>query len=157
LNQGLKHRRDFFDAFNSRPNERAAAPLTKGARVACPCCGYPTIDERNCFEICLLCSWEDDGQDDADADDVLGGPNGEYSLTNARSNFEQYLVMYSPEKDLRISGPDTVEARTIKKQLIAIFDQMMTRPNAAELTDLWREVTKYERSLHQVKHSPLRE
>jgi hypothetical protein len=42
--------------------------------------------ERGGFEICPVCFWEDDGQDDPDADVVLGGPNGQLSLTQARNN-----------------------------------------------------------------------
>ncbi|MGW9133071.1 CPCC family cysteine-rich protein [Streptomyces sp. NPDC055681] len=53
----------------------------------CPCCGFLTLDERGTYEICPVCFWEDDGQDDHDADRVRGGPNGRLSLTEARRNF----------------------------------------------------------------------
>jgi hypothetical protein len=53
----------------------------------CPCCGFLTLPERGAYDICQVCFWEDDGQDDHDADDVRGGPNGTLSLTEARSNF----------------------------------------------------------------------
>ncbi|MFC9601971.1 CPCC family cysteine-rich protein [Streptomyces niveus] len=53
----------------------------------CPCCGFLTLGERSSFEICPVCFWEDDGQDDHDADRVRGGPNGRLSLTEARRNF----------------------------------------------------------------------
>lgn len=36
-----------------------------------------------------MCFWEDDGQDDHDADEIRGGPNGTLSLTQARENFRQ--------------------------------------------------------------------
>ncbi|MEK3797022.1 CPCC family cysteine-rich protein [Peribacillus sp. FSL H8-0477] len=39
-------------------------------RVKCPCCGFPTLDERDAYEICVLCKWQDDGQDDLNADEV---------------------------------------------------------------------------------------
>lgn len=26
----------------------------------CPCCGYKTIKERGCYDICKVCYWEDD-------------------------------------------------------------------------------------------------
>lgn len=42
------------------------------------------------FEICPVCFWEDDGQDDADADEVFGGPNGNLSLTQARANYKTF-------------------------------------------------------------------
>jgi hypothetical protein len=42
-----------------------------------------TLNERGGWEICAVCFWEDDGQDDHDADNVRGGPNGALSLTQA--------------------------------------------------------------------------
>jgi hypothetical protein len=57
---------------------------------ACPCCGYLTLGERAGFEICEVCYWEDDGQDDHDADRARGGPNGSLSLTEARQNFDRW-------------------------------------------------------------------
>lgn len=54
---------------------------------ACPCCRYLTLDVRGVYDICPVCYWEDDGQDDPDADAVWGGPNGQLSLTVARANF----------------------------------------------------------------------
>ena len=53
----------------------------------CPCCRSLTLCGRGGFEICPVCFWEDDGQDDHDADEVRGGPNGALSLTQARDNF----------------------------------------------------------------------
>ena len=50
----------------------------------CPGCGYPTLKERGNYEICKVCDWEDDNQDDAEADEIWGGPNGELSLTENR-------------------------------------------------------------------------
>jgi hypothetical protein len=54
----------------------------------------PTLDERSGYEICPICFWEDDGQDSDDADIVRGGPNSNYSLTEARSDFEEFKTMY---------------------------------------------------------------
>ena len=86
--------------------------------VTCPCCGYPTLDERAGFDICELCNWEDDGQDDPDADDIWGGPNGSYSLSDARSNFEEFGVMYSPSNDSRVTGEDSPMERHLKSLLM---------------------------------------
>ena len=58
--------------------------------LACPCCGFLTLDERGDFEICPVCHWEDDGQNELDADEVRGGPNGDLSLTQARTNYREY-------------------------------------------------------------------
>ena len=51
--------------------------------LRCPCCGCLTLGERGGYEICPVCFWEDDGQDDHDADVVRGGPNRALSLTQA--------------------------------------------------------------------------
>src|SRR4051812_856506 len=61
----------------------------KPNKVACPCCGYATLDARDGFEICSVCYWEDDGQDNGDADVDRGGPNTT-SLTTARRNYLTY-------------------------------------------------------------------
>ena len=61
-------------------------PLT----CLCPCCGHLTLAKRGDYEICPVCFWEDDGQDDPHSDEVLGGPNGELSLTQARSNYKAF-------------------------------------------------------------------
>jgi hypothetical protein len=52
---------------------------------ACPCCFY-----RTGCTTCPVCFWTDDGQGDADADVVRGGPNGELSLADGRLNFAIY-------------------------------------------------------------------
>ena len=64
-------------------------PREDGSLYPCPCCGYKTLSERGGFKICPVCFWEDDGQDDAEADLVRGGPNYSLSLTQARANFER--------------------------------------------------------------------
>lgn len=66
-------------------------------RFFCPCCDLPTLRSRSNFGICTICFWEDDGQDSADADEVRGGPNHDYSLTEARRNFAAHRTMYRPE------------------------------------------------------------
>ena len=58
-------------------------------KLRCPCCFYLTLTERGGYEICEVCWWEDDGQDDHDADVVRGGPNGALSLTQARANYHR--------------------------------------------------------------------
>lgn len=56
----------------------------------CPCCGQLTLAERGGYDICPVCYWEDDGQDDHDADVVRGGPNAALSLNRARQNYQQF-------------------------------------------------------------------
>ena len=57
-----------------------------GGPYRCPCCGFVTLSERGGDEICPVCFWEDDGQDDHGADNVRGGPNYSLSLSEARRN-----------------------------------------------------------------------
>lgn len=65
-------------------------------RYLCPCCYMPTLEEREWFDICYICFWEDDGQDSDDAEIIRGGPNHDYSLKEARENFNKYHTMYRP-------------------------------------------------------------
>ena len=70
----------------------------------CPCCGFLTLDERGMYEICPVCFWEDDGQDDHDADETRGGPNRGLSLTEGRRNFRAFGA--SEERRARlVRGP----------------------------------------------------
>ena len=64
-------------------------PAQDGSMYACPCCGEQTLPERGAYDICGICGWEDDGQDEHDADEVRGGPNGKFSLTEARKSFRE--------------------------------------------------------------------
>lgn len=56
----------------------------------CPCCAAVTLPARGAYELCPVCFWEDDGQDESDADQVRGGPNGPLSLTQARANCAEF-------------------------------------------------------------------
>jgi hypothetical protein len=79
---------------------RASCPLL----VRCPCCGFRTLAARRAFEVCSICAWEDDGQDDPVADQIWGGPNGTYSLSNARANVLAHGDMYA--RKVRIDGAE---------------------------------------------------
>ncbi|MGH1415690.1 MAG: CPCC family cysteine-rich protein [Pelagimonas sp.] len=68
---------------------------------SCPCCGFPTLTELGGYEICPVCWWEDDGQDGHSAEVVHGGPNGRYSLSDARKNFNSHGYMYDLGSGLR--------------------------------------------------------
>ncbi|MEU9201433.1 CPCC family cysteine-rich protein [Streptomyces sp. NPDC048332] len=61
--------------------------VPEAGAVTCPCCFHRTLSHRGGWEMCRVCDWEDDGQDDHNADVVIGGPNYSRSLTEARSRF----------------------------------------------------------------------
>ena len=88
IDDGSQSKSEWFDDYIDRLAHRS---IVRGQRhdgkYACPCCRHLTLTERGGFEICPVCFWEDDGQDDADADYARGGPNGNLSLTQARRYF----------------------------------------------------------------------
>lgn len=87
----LERRRRHFEWYAEQTNSNSVHhPKRDGVRYRCPCCGCRTLDERGKFDICQVCYWEDDGQDDHDADIVRGGPNGLLSLTAARENYQRF-------------------------------------------------------------------
>ncbi|GGG78643.1 CPCC family cysteine-rich protein [Paenibacillus radicis (ex Gao et al. 2016)] len=115
--------------------------IASSNRVSCPCCGYLTLVERGGFEICCLCKWEDDGQDDPDADEVRGG-----SLTEARNNFKVNYTMYSDERNI-LSQSET-EIST-KKALMTEFDKLKTADdNSAE--PIWDKINSLEEALADI-------
>jgi hypothetical protein len=75
----------------------------------CPCCRLLTLSRRGEYQICPVCYWEDDDQDDADADVVRGGPNKGLSLTQARANYAR--IGASDEAWLENVRPPTDEER----------------------------------------------
>jgi hypothetical protein len=79
----LERRKTRFHEYTERLDA-----LPAGLPPRCPCCGCKTLSERGGFDICPVCFWEDDGQDDSDADDVRGGPNGSLSLSAARASYQ---------------------------------------------------------------------
>jgi len=154
VNTPLTKRREFFDSPEFRYDAQEKGLPTDGARYSCPCCGYPTLRERGGDEICKLCWWEDDGQDVADADEVRGGPNHHYSLTEAQYNFDRYLVMYPPEHDTRIGGADSEEVLELKRNLIAAFDSLMSNPY---VNRVWNKIDEIEKSLNKARHDRVRD
>jgi len=119
-----------------------------GLRCTCPCCGYPTLLDRYSYEICELCDWEDDGQDDDDADKVLGGPNGRYSLTEARKNFARHLRMYDP-RDFRGNefAEDSPAQVRAKREMMAAFDDMTKKTDQPDTGTLVRCMNDGEKTL----------
>ncbi|MFO0671902.1 MAG: CPCC family cysteine-rich protein [Polyangiaceae bacterium] len=86
-NDDEARRRAWFARYVEMLTSSSVVAGQDGGPHRCPCCRRLTLGERGGFEICPVCFWEDDGQDDHDADVVRGGPNGALSLTNARESY----------------------------------------------------------------------
>ncbi|MFC7677457.1 CPCC family cysteine-rich protein [Paenibacillus sp. GCM10028914] len=56
--------------------------------LPCPCCNYETLVQRGEYDICPVCFWEDDGNNDPSR---YSGPN-HMTLSAGRRNFEKYGV-----------------------------------------------------------------
>jgi hypothetical protein len=132
----LASRRQWFERYFTNTAEDLLAEHGLRHRYTCPCCGYPTLLHRSYHEICELCGWEDDGQDDPDADEVFGGPNYQYSLTLARNNFVRHGIKYSPGGDQRMFPDSSVETHA-KRAIIKAFDLMIKQADAATQLALW--------------------
>lgn len=77
----------------------------------CPACGYPSIQERTSWKLCPICWWEDDGQDEEHADEVWGGPNGDWSLTGYR------IAFYHRFNNIKTSS-------TANEELVALCNEL---------------------------------
>jgi hypothetical protein len=119
-------------------------------REKCPCCGFPTLEERGIFDICILCNWEDDGQDDPYADEVWGGPNGDYSLTEARKNFKENFIMYRDKRNINSQSDKEIET---KKSLISLFVELeKCESHSLEYKALWSKIKTYEKILMEISY-----
>ena len=98
----LAQRKAWFKEYTTSPGDQPdELPLR------CPCCFCLTLSERGSFDICPVCYWEDDGQDEYDADVLRGGPNGNLSLTRARLNYEKFGASKKHVLDyVRKPGPE---------------------------------------------------
>lgn len=145
----LLRRRVFFDTYHQNFGPASSALQRSRRRVTCPCCGYPTLDGRAAYEICFLCWWEDDGQDDDNARQVLAGPNQRYSLCEARENFARYKLMHPPDRETRVGGADSLDEIGAKQQVLDAFDQMMCT-SETEHHALWEIARVGEHQLHRL-------
>jgi hypothetical protein len=121
MNDELENRKKWFLKYISNLESKSVVNECV-SDFHCPCCNYPTLPERGTYHICPLCFWEDDGQDEPYAEEVWGGPNGDYSLTEARNNFARYLTCYRPEDKKKFDL--NTEKNHIKKLLIEKYDEL---------------------------------
>lgn len=76
--------------YRDQTNRNSVHRAREGGPYHCPCCGCLTLEDRGYFDVCEVCYWQDDGQDDHDADVVRGGSNHSLSLTQARANYREF-------------------------------------------------------------------
>lgn len=86
----LAARRDFFQ--RSFPmikigRQRVDVVSSDILKNTCPVCGYFTLEERDAFDICGICFWEDDGVDDSEETEE-SGPN-HMTLKEGRMIFQE--------------------------------------------------------------------
>ncbi len=132
-------RRKLFDKYISE---------NKLERFTCPGCGYPTLSERGGYEICDVCNWEDDGQDEKHANEVWGGPNYGLALTENRLNIGKTLKGIADSLGGIInSNPDEImKAFSIHNERMNSFDEdkMM---NALRDDPIWKEWEKQSKEI----------
>ncbi len=100
-------------------NANSAHSLEESSsKFRCPCCQCLTLDERSGYDICPVCFWEDDGQNDHDANEVRGGPNGALSLAHARIHYhrsgaceERFIDKVRPPRSKELPMPRNEPSR----------------------------------------------
>ena len=133
--------RDFFRHVKHVPvdpqphPDLALGPPQPGVQYPCPCCGYPTLHELGGYDVCWVCDWEDDGQDDPHADEVWGGPNGYLSLTDCRRAYEQNV---EKGKYFKPWGWDNPVAQRALHGRFEALSAMLRTDDAEELNRLWQ-------------------
>jgi hypothetical protein len=75
------------------------------------------LDKSGDSEICIICWWEDDGQNDQSAGEVRGGPNSRYSLTQARRNFADHGQMYDEDHGIEVVEQPSAARRKLMNYL----------------------------------------
>ena len=116
-------------------SNRKSTHRKKRPMLPCPCCGFRTLHARGSYEMCSICAWEDDGQNDPAADDVFNGPNGTYSLTEARANFLAHGDMYSRRVTREVSQRPSPARASLLADVHRIVDGIDFDDNRSSLID----------------------
>ncbi len=101
-NLEMKNQENYTDNFNQRRDffqknfelkicrQRTDLKSEDILKNSCPVCGYLTLDERDSFDICSICFWEDDGIDDFEINNY-SGPNY-MTLKEGREIFQEAKI-----------------------------------------------------------------
>jgi hypothetical protein len=87
------------------PVKWVVEPEQLAKAFGCPCCKFKTLHGRGGY----VCYWEDDGQDEADAERVSGGPNGSLSVRQAQINFKRIRTIEERFRS-KVRAPEADEA-----------------------------------------------
>lgn len=97
---------------------------------ACTCCGYQTIEEKGCFEICPICYWEDDAVQEADP--WFSGGANKPSLYQAQLNFKMYGAVEEHFQN-NVRKVNSQESRSSTwRELVESDKQFCTTPEEIE-------------------------
>lgn len=95
----MNNKKKYIDNFNQRRDyflknfalkigkQRTDVNSKDILKNSCPVCGYLTLNERDSFDICAICFWEDDGLDDFEENND-SGPN-HMTLKEGREIFQK--------------------------------------------------------------------
>lgn len=115
--------------------------------VKCPVCGYDTLTKEGGYEICYICGWEDELlARKISPEEIPGGPNGDYSLSEARNNFKKYMTMYRPSDPIYLMDK-TKEKDEAKKNIINALNKLSTCITNTERKNLEKEIDRNKKIL----------
>lgn len=91
----------------------------------CPCCGFKTLPQRACYDVCPVCSWEDEGEELW----AYSGANGE-TLVEAQ---QRYLAQNLPHRlrSGKVRPPGRGEERDPDWRPIEVTDEALARVKQA--------------------------
>jgi hypothetical protein len=146
LKQTLTRRRDALGRHLAyRFVRHGVANLELSRTIACPCCGYLTLTEQG-YDFCGICRWFDDGQDDAESDEVWPGPNSPRSLTYGRERFvETYCSLSPDDKDFH-KEQMLIDA---KRSVIEVFEKLAGAVSMKEAFTLLQRADELLRELRR--------
>jgi len=142
----MKDQEDYIDNFNQRREffqknfalkigrQRTDLKSEGILKNSCPVCGYLTLDERDSFDICAICFWEDDGIDDFEENND-SGPN-HMTLKEGREVFHE-----AKRKLLTSNFGDYNLIETLKNKFISLDNSIEERNlHKTEIIELQNEI-----------------
>lgn len=99
--------------------------------TTCQCCGYKTIEEKNNYEICPICFWEDDIYQNENQ--FSNGGANKISLVNAQMNFIKFACCDKQfEKNVRKIYESDEYDNKWKPFVIKALEEFMGNEDIAE-------------------------